>query len=87
MDIPATKAPGNPHQAASQHHFSQLRHNPSGAILDEDTGDLLEYRHLIKHPKYRDIWLKSFGTEIRRLVTATGTGTIVFKPKNKLSVD
>jgi hypothetical protein len=33
------------------------------AVLDNTTGDLLEYRHLMKHPKYKYLWTKSFGTE------------------------
>lgn len=42
MGISATKATGHPHQAASQHHFSQLRHDTADTVLDEETGDLLE---------------------------------------------
>ena len=26
----------------------------ASAVLDKETGDLLEYRHLLKHPKYKD---------------------------------
>ena len=26
----------------------------AGSVLDKDTGELLEYRHLIKHPKFKD---------------------------------
>ena len=44
--------------------------------------DLLEYHHLLKNPKYRDIWSKSFGTEIRRL--ATTTKTIAFMSKSMI---
>jgi hypothetical protein len=29
------------------------------AVLDDKTGDLLEYRHLLKHPKYKDVWSTS----------------------------
>jgi hypothetical protein len=36
----------------------------------------------MKHPKYKDIWTKSFGTEIRRL--ATTTETIFFVKKEKI---
>ena len=43
------------------------------AVLDDKTGDLLEYRHLLKNPKYRDVWSKSFGTEMRRLITTSQT--------------
>ena len=28
-------------------------------VINEETGRRLEYRHLIKHPKFKDDWLKS----------------------------
>ena len=31
------------------------------AVLNRDTGELMEYRHLIGNPKYRTIWSKSYG--------------------------
>ena len=34
------------------------------AMFDEDTGDLLEYRHLIGNLKYREIWSKLYGNEL-----------------------
>jgi len=37
------------------------------AVLDNDTGDLLKYRQLIKNPKYKEVWSRSFAKEIRRL--------------------
>ncbi len=43
------------------------------AVLDDETGNLLEYHHFMKHPMYKDVWTKSFGTEIRRLATTTET--------------
>ena len=52
------------------------------AKLDNETGDLLEYRHLMKHPKYTDVWSNSFGKEIRRLVTTTET--MSFKSKSQI---
>ena len=55
------------------------------AILGDETGDLLEYRHLVKHPKYKDIWSKSFSMEMRRLVTTMET--IFFKRKDKIPQD
>ena len=54
-------------------HPLKFLHDAASAILDVDTGKLLEYRHLMKHPKYKDVWTKSFGTKIRRLVTTTET--------------
>ena len=32
----------------------------SGAIIDNETGKYLEFGHLIKMDKYRDIWMKIF---------------------------
>jgi hypothetical protein len=76
------RTPFSPQQAASQQYPLQFLHNMASAILDDKTGELLEYRHLIKHPKYKDIWTKSFGTEIRHLVTTTKT--IFFRRKSKI---
>ena len=39
----------------------------AAAVLDEETGELLEYRHLIKRPKTKAVWGYSFGNEIGRL--------------------
>ncbi len=60
----------------------QFRCNFAFAVLDDDSGDLLEYRHLIKHLKYKDTWSQSFGKEIRRL--ATTTETIFFINKQEI---
>ena len=35
-----------------------------GAILDDETGKSLEFRHLIKLDKYRAIWIKSFTNKL-----------------------
>jgi len=53
------------------------------AVLDEDTGELLEYRHLMRNPKYRELWGKSYGDELGRLAQGMpgrveGTNTIFF---------
>jgi hypothetical protein len=49
------------------------------AVFDDETGDLLEFCHLMKHPKHRDVWTKSFGTEIRCLATTTETISFIKK--------
>jgi len=71
----------NQQAAACRYPLTFIRDFAS-AILDEETGDLLEYRHLLKHPKYKDIWSKPFGTEIRRL--AATTETIEFMSKSMI---
>ncbi len=82
MEIPGYKAPFSPQQAASRKYPLQFLCDLAYAVLDDETGDLLEYRHLMKHPKYKDVWTKSFGTEIRRL--ATTTETIFFIKKDEI---
>ncbi len=46
-------------------HPEQLHCDSASAVLDDDTGKLLEYRHLIRHPKHKNTWSQSFGREIR----------------------
>eukprot|EP00804_Cyclotella_cryptica_P026336 CCRYP_007671-RA/>CCRYP_007671-RA protein AED:0.18 eAED:0.21 QI:0/0/0/1/0/0.33/3/0/1086 len=59
------------------------------AILDTDTGELLEYCHLIKNPQYCTIWKNAYGKELGRLAqgipgTVKGTNTIVFIAYNEI---
>ena len=39
----------------------------SGAIVDNETVKSLEFCHLIKMDKYRNIWMKKFANELGRL--------------------
>jgi hypothetical protein len=60
--------------------------------MDEETGEMLEYRQLIKRPKYRDVWSKAFGKEIGRLAqgqkgVVEGTNCIFFIPSNEVPMD
>jgi hypothetical protein len=59
-----------------------------GAIVDDITGDVLEYRHLIKSDKHKDIWQHSFANELGRLFQGIrdikGTGTCFFIMKDKM---
>jgi len=64
----------------------------AAAVLDDETGELLEYRHLIKRPKYREAWKHSFGNEIGRLAQGmpgrnTGTDTLFFIHKHEIPPD
>jgi len=56
-----------------------------GAVLDDDTGAVLEYRHLIKSEKYRSIWVHSFANKLGRLFQGIrnipGTDTCFFIKK------
>jgi hypothetical protein len=62
------------------------------AVLNEDTGELMEYRHLIKDPKYSTTWRKAYGKELGRLAQGIpglvqGTNTIVFIAKDDVPTD
>ena len=62
------------------------------AVMDEETGDMLEYRQLIKKEKYRLTWSKVFGKEIRRLAqgqegVVEGTDALFFIPYEQIPDD
>ncbi len=79
MEIPGYKAPFTAKQAASRKYPLQILCDFGYAVLDDETGNLLEYHHLMKHPKYKDVWTKSFGTELPRLATITETIFFVWR--------
>jgi hypothetical protein len=82
MDIPGLTKLFSNQQAASRKYPLQFLCDFALAVLDDKTGDLLEYHHLLRHPKYRDVWSKLFGTEIRWLTTTTET--IAFMSKDMI---
>jgi hypothetical protein len=57
----------------------------ANAVIDNETGEIMEYRHLLKNPKHRERWQRSFSKEIRRL--ATTTKTIKFVMLNEIPND
>jgi len=56
--------------------------------VDEETGKSLEYRHLMKMEKYRDVWATSFANELGRLAQGIrdvkGTNAIKFIRQSQL---
>jgi hypothetical protein len=64
MDIPSLTKPFSNQQAAAHKYPLQFLYDFASAVLNDKTGNLLKYCHLLKHPKYKDIWSKLFGTEI-----------------------
>ena len=62
-----------------------------GAILDEKTGQQLEYRDLVKRPELRERWHRSLANELGRLAQGIreikGTNTIFFIPKSEIPPD
>lgn len=79
-------------QAAARRYPLQFLVDMAVAVLDDETGELLEYRHLIQCPKYKKDWGNSFGNEVGRLAQGipgrnTGTNTIYFIYKHDIPQD
>jgi hypothetical protein len=59
------------------------------AVLDKDTGQMLNYRQLLQHPKYKKQWSISSANEFGRLAQGVGgrikgTNTIYFIHKHEI---
>ncbi len=53
------------------------------AVLNKETGEIMEYRHIMKSPKYRNLYKNSYRKELGRLAkgipdVVKGTNTIFF---------
>ena len=60
--------------------------------MDNETGELMEYRHLMKSPNYREVWGKSSRNKIGRLAQGMpgrveGTDTMFFINKEEVPQD
>ena len=51
----------DPLKAATRKHPLKTFCEMAVAVLDEDTGYFLEYRHLVKHPNHKQVWGGAFG--------------------------
>jgi hypothetical protein len=61
-------------------------------VLDQETGQLLEYRQLLRHPRFKEVWNRSSADEFGRLAQGiggriTGTDTIRFICKHEVPPD
>jgi hypothetical protein len=68
------------------------RKETANSVLDYETGQLLEYRQLLKHPKYAKAWNLSAANEFGRLAQGVagrvkGTNTIHFIRKEEIPPD
>ena len=70
---------------------SRRRRETANPVLDHDTGELLEYRHLLKHPKFKEAWEIAAANEFGRLAQGIrdikGTDTIHFIHKSNIPQD
>jgi hypothetical protein len=57
-----------------------------GTIINDDTGDVLKYGHLMKMDKHKQVWAHIFANKIGQLFqgsrNVTGTDTCFFIPKS-----
>jgi hypothetical protein len=65
-----------------------LRSKTAQAIFDKEMGQMLKYRKLITHPKYREAWTHSSTNEFGHLAQVVGsriegTNTIFFVQKKR----
>ena len=71
---------------------SNLKSESAHAIFDEESGQMLKYRKLITHPKYKEAWTHSSANEFGRLAQGVGTringtNTIFFIGKHEVPAD
>ena len=83
---------GQHHLTARQLSRQKFPKEILAAMLNEDTGELMEYHRLIRNPKYRELWTNSYGNELGRLaqempIRVKGTDTILFIHKNQVPAD
>ena len=81
-----------PQRLAQRSYPLQVLCDIAAAVMDEDTGELLEYRQLMKHTKYKRVWGRAFGNEIGRLAQGMpgrveGTNTFFFIPYSAIPTD
>ena len=61
------------------------------AVFDEETGRMLNYRQLLTHPKYKEVWTTSSADKFGRLAQGVGgriegTNTIYLSHTRKFHV-
>ena len=66
MAVEITECKLNTAKLAQQFFTEQLICEIAVAVVDRN-GNMLEYRHLIKHPEYKKIWVHGYGNEIGQL--------------------
>jgi hypothetical protein len=62
------------------------------AILNTNTGAVMEMCHLLVNPKYKELWSKSYAIELGRLAQgipsiSKGTNTITFIGRDDIPID
>ena len=64
----------NPSQAAQRRYPAKFLQSLAMPVLDEFSGQSLQYRQLRKHPKFAHIWNTSYANELGRICQGIGKG-------------
>ena len=72
MDMSNASTKFTARKTCSQGYPMQFLVEYMNAVLEEETGKLLEYRQLNQRPKCKDDWRESFANRIVRLVQGIG---------------
>ncbi len=80
----ATKKAVAKHQANAVMCMRDLEQqiNQALAVMDKDTGKMLKYKQLLRHPKYQQPWSKSSANKFGHLAQGVGGG--IKKPTNTI---
>ena len=70
----------------------QYPHELLNAVLDKTTGKLMQYRNLIRIPKYQEVWQRAYGNKLGHLAQGIhgqiqGTNTLFLIHKEDLPPD
>ena len=72
-----------PHTSSIADQVKACQREQIHTVIDMETGELLEYRKLLHHPKFKEVWSLSAANEFGRLAQRIdgrikGTDTITF---------
>jgi hypothetical protein len=88
--LQTTQAEAPPSESIADRVARQKREKEAvHSVLDQETGQLLEYRTLLKHPRFKEVWNRSAADEFGRLAQGIGgrikgTDTIRFIHKHQI---
>jgi hypothetical protein len=82
----------NPAQLAQRQFPLQVLCEVAGAVMDDETGELMDYKQLMKHAKYKQTWGRAFGNKIGRLAQGIPgrvkrTNAFFFIKQNQIPMD
>ena len=80
------------HRYPTWYSLQQKAKNKINGIIDNETGNATEYRHLIQSDKYKETWKRSFANELGCLAQGVGnqvdeTNTIFFVNYDEIPKD